>query len=71
MQQHDTLQHNPHLYLALADGIAARGNYTDMDIINFLTNVECLEGMFDTYGAFGFGFVGMMQSQELVVCCDL
>lgn len=33
-------------------------NYTDRDIVNFLGNVECLEGLFDTYGAFGFGFVG-------------
>ena len=28
-----------------------------MDIINFLTNVECLEGQFDTYGTFGRGFL--------------
>lgn len=39
-------------------GMAAKGNYTDKDIIDFLVNVECLEGQFDTYGAFGFGFVG-------------
>ncbi|DBA90435.1 TPA: hypothetical protein ACH3X1_003706 [Trebouxia sp. C0004] len=39
-------------------GIAARQNFTDADIVNFLTNVECLEGQFDTFGAFGFGFVG-------------
>ena len=49
-----------------AGGIAARGNYSDMDIINFLTNVECLEGLFDTYGAFGFGFIGKLLSHNLV-----
>ena len=53
----------------LVGGIAARGNYSDMDIINFLTNVECLEGMFDTYGAFGFGFIGKQLSQMLVFWC--
>ncbi|CAK0780436.1 hypothetical protein CVIRNUC_005053 [Coccomyxa viridis] len=37
-------------------GGAARMNYTDKDIINFLTNVECLEGLFDTWGVFGQGF---------------
>lgn len=26
-------------------------------IIHFLTNVECLEGLFDTYGTFGRGFL--------------
>ena len=41
-----------------AGGIAAKQNYTDHDIVNFLTNVECLEGQFDTWGAFGFGFIG-------------
>ena len=34
----------------VAGGAAARGNYTDMDLINFLVNVECLEGLFDTWG---------------------
>ncbi|KAL3144311.1 hypothetical protein ABBQ32_14189 [Trebouxia sp. C0010 RCD-2024] len=42
-------------------GIAARGNHTDADIVDFLTNVECLEGLFDTWGAFGFGFVGNLE----------
>jgi len=46
------------LHVFFAGGIAAKQNYTDADIINFLTNVECLEGQFDTWGAFGFGFVG-------------
>lgn len=46
------------LHFLLAGGIAAKQNYTDADIINFLTNVECIEGQFDTWGAFGFGFVG-------------
>ena len=32
-----------------------------MDIINFLTNVECLEGQFDTYGTFGRGFINDLQ----------
>jgi len=32
-------------------------NYTDIDIIRFLTNVECLEGLFDTWGTFGHGFI--------------
>jgi hypothetical protein len=40
----------------VAAGAAARGNFTDADRIDFLTNVECLEGQFDTYGAFGTGF---------------
>ena len=31
--------------------MAQRGNYTDADIVNFLTNVECLEGRFDSMGA--------------------
>ena len=44
--------------MLLAGGISARGNYTDKDIVNFLGNVECLEGQFDTFGTFGFGFVG-------------
>lgn len=42
----------------VAQGGAARGNFTDADIVDFITNVECLEGQFDTYGAFGRGFVG-------------
>jgi hypothetical protein len=35
---------------------AFRNRFTDRDIIDFLVNVECLEGQFDTYGAFGHGF---------------
>ena len=38
-----------------AAGIAAKKNFTDHDIVNFLTNVECLEGLFDTWGTFGVG----------------
>jgi len=41
--------------------IAARKDYTDQDIINFLTNVECLEGLFDTWGTFGRGFNGDLE----------
>ncbi|CAL5223508.1 g6035 [Coccomyxa viridis] len=37
-------------------GIAAKNNYSDKDIVRFLTNVECLEGLFDTWGVFGHGF---------------
>jgi hypothetical protein len=37
-------------------GGAARMNFTDKDIVRFLTNVECLEGLFDTWGVFGQGF---------------
>ena len=36
-----------------AAAIAFKKDYTDMDIIHFLTNVECLEGQFDTWGTFG------------------
>ena len=42
--------------------VAFKGNYSDLDIVHFLTNVECLEGLFDTYGAFGRGC-------ELPACC--
>ncbi len=28
------------------------------DLVDFLTNVECLEGQFDTYGTLGVGFNG-------------
>lgn len=45
----------------LKAAIAARGTYTDMDILEFLTNVECLEGLFDTYGTFGRGFNGDLE----------
>ena len=47
--------------LCAAAAIAARGTYTDMDILEFLTNVECLEGLFDTYGTFGRGFNGDLE----------
>ena len=39
--------------VSLAAGIAAKQNYSDLDIVHFLTNVECLEGQFDTWGTFG------------------
>jgi hypothetical protein len=42
----------------VAAGGAARGSFTDKDIVDFLVNVECLEGQFDTWGAFGRGFLG-------------
>jgi hypothetical protein len=35
---------------------AFRNGFTDRDIVDFLVNVECLEGQFDMYGAFGHGF---------------
>lgn len=53
------------MHFFFVGGIAAKQNYTDADIINFLTNVECLEGQFDTWGAFGFGFVG----KSKLLCC--
>ncbi|KAK9862594.1 hypothetical protein WJX84_000232 [Apatococcus fuscideae] len=37
-------------------GIAARQTYTDKDIIDFLTVVECLEGRFDSMGTLGLDF---------------
>lgn len=37
--------------------IAFKKDHTDLDIIHFLTNVECLEGQFDTWGTFGYGFL--------------
>ena len=45
------------LHAARAAAIAAKQNFTDIDIIRFLTNVECLEGLFDTWGTFGHGFI--------------
>ena len=42
-------------------GIAAKQAYTDKDIIDFLTNVECLEGLFDTWGTFGRGFINNLE----------
>lgn len=44
-------------YNEVKAGIAAKQNYTDLDILHFLTNVECLEGQFDTWGTFGYGFL--------------
>ncbi|KAL3146076.1 hypothetical protein ABBQ38_015425 [Trebouxia sp. C0009 RCD-2024] len=44
-------------YNEIKAGIAAKQNYSDMDIVHFLTNVECLEGQFDTWGTFGYGFL--------------
>ena len=40
-----------------AAAIAAKMNFTDMDLARFATNVECLEGLFDTWGTFGHGFI--------------
>jgi len=45
----------------VAAGIAAKKDYTDQDLIEFLTNVECLEGLFDTWGVFGRGFNGDLE----------
>ena len=47
--------------LRCAAGIAAKQGYTDRDIITFLTNVECLEGQFDTWGTFGRGFINGLE----------
>ena len=44
-----------------AAGVAAKQSYTDKDIIDFLTNVECLEGLFDTWGTFGQGFINNLE----------
>lgn len=41
--------------------IAFKKDLTDMDVIHFLTNVECLEGQFDTWGTFGHGFIDNLQ----------
>jgi len=49
-----------------AAGIAARANYTDRDFVDFLVNVECLEGQFDTWGTFGHGFLGARASQVVI-----
>ncbi len=51
--------------IAHAGGIAARANFTDKDIVDFLVNVECLEGLFDTWGTFGHGFIGVRASGVL------
>lgn len=48
---------------ALLGGIAARANFTDKDIVDFLVNVECLEGSFDTWGTFGHGFISVCASR--------
>ncbi|KAK9823663.1 hypothetical protein WJX72_004516 [[Myrmecia] bisecta] len=45
----------------VAAGIAAKGNFTDKDVIDFLVNVECLEGQFDTWGVFGRGFLDNLE----------
>lgn len=37
-------------------GLAARKDFTDKDIIDFLANVECTEGRFDTMGVQGQDF---------------
>ena len=46
--------------LGCVAAIAFRESYTDMDFIDFATNVECLEGLFDTWGTFGRGFLGAL-----------
>ncbi len=48
-------------WMRCAAGIAAKQAYTDRDIITFLTNVECLEGQFDTWGTFGRGFINGLE----------
>lgn len=37
-------------------GLAARKDYTDKDIVDFLCNTECVEGRFDTMGVQGQDF---------------
>jgi len=44
-----------------AAAIAAKKNFTDIDLIRFATNVECLEGQFDTWGVFGHGIINNLQ----------
>ncbi len=43
--------------------MAQRMNFTDADIVNFLTNVECLEGRFDSMGA-------LVSSCQLTCCSN-
>ena len=45
----------------MAGGLAAKQDFTDKDIVDFLVNVECLEGLFDTWGTFGVGFNGDLE----------
>ena len=45
-----------HRHCGAAVGGAARNNFTDRDIVDFLVNVECLEGLFDTWGVYGTTF---------------
>ncbi|KAK9841033.1 hypothetical protein WJX81_006662 [Elliptochloris bilobata] len=40
--------------------IAFKANYTDKDLVRFLTNVECLEAQFDFFGAFGRNIISTL-----------
>lgn len=53
-----SLEYVPVQVAEVRAGLAARNGYTALDIIHFLTNVECLEGRFDTFGVFGVDFTG-------------
>lgn len=48
-------------YNEIKGGIAAKQDFTDKDIVDFLVNVECLEGLFDSYGTTGRGFNGDLE----------
>ncbi|KAK9839731.1 hypothetical protein WJX84_008142 [Apatococcus fuscideae] len=51
----------PTQYNEIRASLAQRLAFTDLDIIHFLTNVECLEGLFDTWGTFGRGFLDNLE----------
>jgi hypothetical protein len=53
-----SLEYVPVQVAEVRAGLLARDGFTALDIIHFLTNVECLEGRFDTFGTFGFDFTG-------------
>ena len=57
-------------FLAPTAAQAFRNGFTDRDIIDFLVNVECLEGQFDTYGAFGHGFFNNLSMGGTFNCHD-
>lgn len=46
---------------AYAQNFYENGPITTKDIVDFLVNVECLEGLFDTWGTFGQGFIGDLE----------
>ena len=38
-----------------------RTHILSQDLVDFLVNVECLEGLFDTWGTFGRGFLNDLE----------